>query len=113
MTTPEPANPEPGLQTQRTRLSWERTAISFVAVAGVLMLRRDDPLGWDRPAIATLTVLMGLLVLWIGRARGRLPMSTEAAGHSALRDPQRAVRLIGWATTVLAVAIALMVIVGR
>jgi Domain of unknown function (DUF202) len=112
MTTPEPANPKPGLQTQRTRLSWERTAISFVAVAGVLMLHRDGPLGWHRPAIAALTVLMGLLVLWIGRMRGRLPIRTDASDHSVLRDPQRAVRLIGWATTVLAATIAVMVMVG-
>jgi putative membrane protein len=112
MTTPEPANPKPGLQTQRTRLSWERTAVSFVAVAGVLMLHRDDPLSWDRPMLAALTTTMGLLVLGIGRARGRLPMRTNAAGHSVLRDPQRAVHLIGWATTVLAAAIAVMMMVG-
>ena len=112
MTTPEPANPKPGLQTQRTRLSWERTAISFVAVAGVLMLRRDDPLGWDRPALAALTTTMGLLVLWIGRSRGRLPMHTDAAGLSVIRDPRRAVQLIGWATTVLAAAVAVLLMVG-
>lgn len=112
MTAAEPANPKPGLQTQRTRLSWERTAISFVAVAGVLMLRRDDPLGWDRPALAALTTTMGLLVLWIGRSRGRLPMHTDAAGLSVIRDPRRAVQLIGWATTVLAAAVAVMMMVG-
>ena len=112
MTAPEPANPKPGLQTQRTRLSWERTAISFVAVAGVLMLRRDDPLGWDRPALAALTTTMGLLVLWIGRSRGRLPRHADAAGLSVIRDPRRAVQLIGWATTVLAAAVAVMMMVG-
>ena len=112
MTEPEPANPKPGLQTQRTRLSWERTAISFVAVAGVLMLRRDDPLGWDRPALAALTTTMGLLVLWIGRSRGRLPIHTDAADLWVIRDPRRAVQLIGWATTVLAAAVAVMVMVG-
>lgn len=112
MTTPEPANPKPGLQTQRTRLSWERTAISFVAVAGVLMLRRDHPLGWDRPALAALTATMGLLVLWIGRSRGRLPIHTDADDLWVIRDPRRAVQLIGWATTVLAAVIAVMVMVG-
>ena len=34
-------HPKPGLQIQRTQLAWERTAISFVAVAGILMLHRD------------------------------------------------------------------------
>ena len=55
---------------------------------------------------------MGLLVLWIGRARGRLPIRPDAAGLWVIRDPQRAVYLIGWATTVLAAVIAVIVMLG-
>jgi putative membrane protein len=64
-----PPRPEkPGLQAERTQLSWERTAISFL-VAGALPLFGRGPLDDGRIALPVVGALLAVLVVWLARRR--------------------------------------------
>ena len=43
---------KPGLQGERTELSWERTAIGFLAIAAVVLFRHHGPLAEGRTGLA-------------------------------------------------------------
>ncbi len=101
---------KPGLQMQRTQLAWERSAVSFVAVAAILLFHQSGTLTWNRTLLSAVAMLMALLTMCVGRARGRITVSQNPAGLPVIRDPQRAVQLIGWGTTALAVSVAVMVL---
>lgn len=103
---------KPGLQIQRTHLSWERTAVSFSAVAGVLLFHQSGRLAWDRTLLAALAMLMCLFVLWVGRVRGGISVGTDASGRPVIRNQQRAIQLIGWGTAIMAAAAVVMVVFG-
>ncbi|GAA4818298.1 DUF202 domain-containing protein [Tomitella cavernea] len=56
---------DPGLQPERTALSWRRTALSAMVVAA-LMLRQAAEVGWGKAAIAPLVGVGILVVLGLG-----------------------------------------------
>jgi uncharacterized membrane protein YidH (DUF202 family) len=96
-----PASPgRPGLQAERTELSWERTAIGFVAIGAIALLRHDGPLAPGRTVVAAATFLIAAVVYGIGRTRAR-QMS---------RSSPTAIRLVGIATVALAVILAAMML---
>ncbi len=86
----EPSAP-PTLPSERTALAWERTAVSAVTIAGVVMFHRVDA------ARVTLSIaaLVLALVIWVlsRRRRGRRT------------PPYAAVPIVGWGTTTLAVVL--------
>lgn len=70
----------PGLQAERTMLSWERTAVSLLATAALLALRASRPSDLAPGAVA---LLLALTVALIGRYRARRIMSAPAATPAA------------------------------
>jgi uncharacterized membrane protein YidH (DUF202 family) len=88
----------PGLQAERTQLSWERTAIGFLAVGAIVLFRHDGPLATGRTVVAVATLLIALTVFGIARTR-------------RMRDCARTeVLLVGLSTVALAVVLAAMVL---
>ena len=83
-----PHRPEkPGLQAERTQLSWERSAMSFL-VAGALPLFGQGPLDNGRIVLPAVGAMLAILAVWLGRRRAA--RFTVAARTEVL--------LLGWAT---------------
>jgi uncharacterized membrane protein YidH (DUF202 family) len=82
--------PDRSRAVERTALAWNRTGLSFVAV-GAAVLRALAPTG--RGAVGAGMVVVGAaasVYAWRPRGRG---------------DAQRAVHVLAWATTLMAVAV--------
>lgn len=92
--TPRPE--KPGLQAERTQLSWERSALSFL-VAGALPLFGHGPFDAGRTALPVVGALLAMLAVWLGRRRARQITAT----------PRTEVVLLGWATAGFAALILL------
>ena len=92
----------PGLQAERTQLSWERTAVGFLAGGAIPLLREGGPLAFGRTSLAILAILLALLVVWLGYVRAK-----------RMRRPTKAeIYLIGWATTGFATVIVVFLALG-
>ncbi|MBL7502220.1 DUF202 domain-containing protein [Frankia sp. CNm7] len=89
---------DPGLQSERTYLSWQRTGLSL---AGIGALLAHDALGRHRPLLAggLLTALAGLLLTARAQRRYRATVAAVRAGRSP--TDQRAVAVTAALTTVL------------
>jgi putative membrane protein len=99
MTMPPRPRP-PGLQAERTQLSWERTAIGFLAIGAIVLFRHDGPLAAGRTIVAVATLLIALTVFGIARTRTR-----------RARDCARTeVLLVGLSTVALAIVVVAMVL---
>ncbi|HEX3545275.1 MAG TPA: DUF202 domain-containing protein [Mycobacterium sp.] len=91
-----------GLQAERTQLSWERTAIGFLAGGAIPLLRQGGPLAFGRTSLAILAILLALLVIWLGYVRAkRMPL-----------PPKAEIYLIGGATAGFAVVIVVFLALG-
>jgi putative membrane protein len=78
---------KPGLQAERTQLSWERNAFGFLAV-GAIPLLSHGPFTAGRAVLLVVGALLALLAVWLGHRRASRIMLT----------PRTEVRLLGWAT---------------
>lgn len=61
---------EPGLQTERTQLAWERTAIGFLTIGALVLLRHRELPFPGRSLAATMAFSLAIAVVLIGKARG-------------------------------------------
>ncbi len=87
----QPRPPEkPGLQAERTQLSWERSAFGFL-VAGAIHL-------------------LALLVVWLSRTRAHRVRMRMRAGADVVPAATFGVPLIGWATCGFATMIAVILV---
>lgn len=91
-----------GLQVERTQLSWERTAIGFLAGGAIPLLREGGPLAFGRTSLAILAILLALLVIWLGYVRAKRMPS----------PPKAEVYLIGGATAGFAAVIVVFLALG-
>lgn len=78
---------KPGLQAERTQLSWERSGLSFL-VAGALPLLGAGPLDAGRAVLPIVGAVLAMLTTWLGHRRARRIML----------EPKAEVVLLGWAT---------------
>lgn len=103
---PREIPPKPGLQAERTQLSWERTTISFLVITAVLLFRSDGPLAEGRTALAITSIMLALLTLVIARQRGRRYVPAGPTGGPAISSAAAAVPLVGWSTAALSALVA-------
>jgi uncharacterized membrane protein YidH (DUF202 family) len=103
-----PQQRKPGLQAERTQLSWERSALGFLVGGAIPLLRQGGPLEVVRGSLAVLAVVLALLVVLLGRVRARQMRATHpAAGREKVPPPRTAVLVLGWAVAGFAAAIVL------
>lgn len=108
---PRKPQDKPGLQAERTELSWERSAIGLLASSAILLFRQTGPLALGRTLLATTAVLLALLVLGLGRSRGRRTRAIRViAGKNIVTDARTEVLLIGWAVTGFATATSVLLL---
>lgn len=105
---PQPRD-KPGLQAERTQLSWERSAIGFLASGAIPLLKQSGPLAVGGDILAVMAVLVASLVLGLGRRRGRrIRAIRRCAGKNIVSDARTEVLLIGWATAGFAAAVVVL-----
>ncbi len=104
---PRPLPPKPGRQAERTALAWERSAFSFLGIAALVLFREQGPLAQGRTVLAAAAILLAVLVLALGRMRGRRMLG---AGQPDIPVASVAVRVLGWSTACLAVAILVVLV---
>jgi uncharacterized membrane protein YidH (DUF202 family) len=91
----------PGLQAERTRLSWERTGFVYLAGGAIPLLGRDGGPMLGATMLAGMGVLLAMLAVWLGNRRAQRSTAT----------PRLEVLLLGWATAVFAAAVVVFVAV--
>jgi uncharacterized membrane protein YidH (DUF202 family) len=101
---------QPGLQAERTELSWERTAIGFLIGGAIPLLRQGGPLAFGRTLLAITAVLLALLVVWLSRTRAQRIRTRLTAGDNVVVPATVDVLLIGGATCGFASMIVVLLI---
>jgi uncharacterized membrane protein YidH (DUF202 family) len=105
---------KPGLQAERTQLSWQRSAIGCLASGAIPLLRQGGPLAVGGTLLAVTAVLLALLVLQLGRRRGQqIKAIRRIGGKNIVPNGRTEVLLIGWATASLATAIVVLLLSSR
>jgi hypothetical protein len=95
-----PPPEKPALQAERTQLSWERSAFSFL-IAGALPLFGRGPFDDGRIILPIVGALLAILCVGLGRRRANR-LST---------GPKTEVALLGWATAGYAALIVIFSVV--
>jgi putative membrane protein len=104
---------KPGLQLERTHLSWERTAIGFLAIGAIVLFNSGGPLREGRTTLALLAIAPGLVTFGISRMRGRTALRTDQSGRTVISAPGVPVWLIGGATAFLAAALLIALVLNH
>jgi hypothetical protein len=60
----------PGLQAERTQLSWERSSFGFLAVSALALLGHGS-VSIGKLTVGAAGVLLAMLTVWLGRRRLR------------------------------------------
>jgi len=90
---------DPGLQPERTQLSWERTSVGFLAIGALVLLRHGELPLIGRVLIAAAAAVSALAVLVISRRF----VSADAASPAA-------VTALGALTATLAAGVAILIV---
>jgi uncharacterized membrane protein YidH (DUF202 family) len=104
----------PGLQSERTEMAWERTALGVLAAAVLLLFRQVGPT-LARTLLVVLDVGVGLVMIWFGRRRGRQIQALRDGPGAATTVPDARVEVVGAAVAgaVIAVGTALVLTFQR
>lgn len=104
---------KPGLPSERTLLSWERSAFGFLVGGALVLLHAHGPLAPGRIALATGAALLAMLVLGLGYRRSRqIRRSPVVAGRVVMPAPGIEVLLLGGATVSFATAIVVALLLS-
>ena len=104
---------KPGLQAERTVLSWERSAFGFLVGGVLVLLRQHGPLGPGRVVLALVATVLALLVLGLGHRRSvQKNAAPVVEGRVIIPPPPREVLWIGAATVGFATAIVAVLVVS-
>jgi len=95
--------PRPGLQAERTLLSWERSALGLLVGGALVLIRYHGPPIAGRAALAAAAGLLALVVLALGYRRARHTRS----GRTEVPAPEVAILGYGAALFGVATAVAL------
>lgn len=108
---PGPAPEKPGLQAERTLLSWERSSFGFLVGGALILLRPHGPLGVGRSALAIVAGVLALIVLALAYLRAHRVRSS--GGDTANTPvPSLEVPLLGYSTAgfALLIVVALLLV---
>jgi uncharacterized membrane protein YidH (DUF202 family) len=95
---------DPGLARERTALSWQRTAIAFAGVAGLMLLRAFSG---TAPWVLALAAAVPLAAAAGAARHGRAAYAQRLSGIVApARGPLRAVALVTVVAALAAAALA-------
>ncbi|MEW5808422.1 MAG: DUF202 domain-containing protein [Actinomycetota bacterium] len=92
---------KPGLQTERTLLSWERSSLGLLVGGALVLIRHHGPPVAGGPALAALAGLLAVAVLTLGYRRSR-----RIRHPGAVEVPSLEVRVLGYGTATFALAAA-------
>lgn len=105
------SQPKPGLQAERTQLSWERSAFGFLVGGALVLLRQGGPLEVGRTVLAVTAAVLALLVIWLAHRRAqRINSGRTVDGHYTVTAPRSEVFVIGGATATFAAAIVVVLL---
>ena len=93
---------DPGLQPERTQLSWERTSLGFLAIGALVLLRHGELPFTGRLLVATTAAVSALAVVVIRR---RFVSADDAS--------PAAVIALGSLTAALALGVAILIITAE
>lgn len=97
---------KPGLQAERTSLSWERSAFGFLVGGALILLRPHGPLELGRITLASLAGALALLVLALGYLRSRRLLGGARGVAPAVFE----IPLLGYATALFALSIVVVLL---
>lgn len=104
---------KPGLQSERTRLSWERSALVFLVSGAIPLMREDGPLAVARSLLAIVAVLLAAMVVWFAVRRGRRVVQVHPeSGRKAVSAPTFEVNVLGWSTAVFAAVVVVVLVLS-
>ncbi|MEU0940184.1 MULTISPECIES: DUF202 domain-containing protein [unclassified Embleya] len=101
---------DPGLQPERTRMAWSRTALAFVANGALLVRAGHVPDRWWYMVPGCVVMAAGCVVYVVGLLRHRQIYRAVRAGAPATGD--RAIRAT-LLTAIVACVLAAGVLLGR
>ena len=99
--------PKPGLQAERTLLSWERSALGLLVGGALVLIRYHGPPIAGRAALAVVAGLLALVVLALSYRRARRVRS----GRTEV--PALEVAVLGYGAALFGVAAAVALALTR
>jgi uncharacterized membrane protein YidH (DUF202 family) len=107
---PESDSGKPGLQAERTLLSWERSSLGLLVGGALVLIRHHGPPIAGRVVLAALAGLSALVVLGLGYRRSRR-IRTEST--TCVEVPTLEVLVLGYGTAAFGLAVAIALALSR
>jgi uncharacterized membrane protein YidH (DUF202 family) len=103
-----PQTAKPGLQAERTLLSWERSSLGLLVGGVLLLIRHHGPPIAGRAVLAVTAGLLALVVLGLSYRRSR-----RLRGEHGVEVPSLEVLILGYGTAAFGLAVAVALVLSR